>query len=129
MIFSSVTEGVIVTAQPQYLEEHSAPAKKEFVFAYHIRIENESPYTVQLLERHWIIFDGHGRTKEVKGTGVIGLQPILKPGDVHEYNSWSPIQSEIGFMRGFYTMLRKEDLIQFQVEIPRFELVVPYISN
>ena len=129
MIVSCVTDGIIVTAQPLYIEKHSNPGASEFVFGYHIRIENESSYTVKLMRRYWNIFDVIGLFKEVKGDGVIGQQPVLAPGESHEYDSWVALQSKMGYMEGHYELDRLEDQKSFLVRIPRFELIVPCLLN
>jgi len=123
MSFTATTQGIVVTAEPHYQTRYSRPKDDHYVFSYHIRIENQSPYTVKLMRRHWIIFDGVGIRKEVKGEGVIGEQPILEPGASHYYTSWCPLESEIGFMEGWYFMERQEDGIEIEVNIPRFELI------
>ena len=87
----------------------------QFVFAYNISIENHSEKTVQLLRRHWIIKDSNGITKEVKGDGVIGEQPIIQPNRIHEYGSWAKIESEIGKMYGSYLMQDTDTKKEFEV--------------
>ncbi len=129
MIVSCVTEGIIVTAQPRFVTKRAGPGMVKHIFSYHIRIENESSYTVQLKKRHWIIFDTIGQISEVKGDGVIGKQPVLAQGEVHEYDSWSTLISEIGYMEGHYLLERKENGSSFLAKIPRFQLIVPYRLN
>ncbi len=100
-----------------------------FQFAYQITIENFSDYQVQLLHRHWYIIDGQGQKREVEGEGVVGKQPLLMPGESHQYISGCHLTVDMGKMRGTYTFERKSDGKLFEVEIPEFELIAPYRSN
>lgn len=99
------------------------------MFAYRITISNEGDFTVKLLKRHWYITDLAIAKTEVKGDGVVGLQPVLEPGESHQYVSCCVIESEIGQMYGSYTMERQIDGRKFEVKIPKFNLIVPYRSN
>lgn len=117
-----VTNGVRVEVRSRYLPEESSPGDHQYVFAYDVRITNENPEIVQLLHRHWIITDALGRVDEVKGPGVIGRQPRLRPGETHEYSSFCPLPTPFGSMRGFYKMMRDSGEI-FEVEVPLFSLV------
>jgi len=129
MTFTATTQGIVVTAEPHYQPRYSKPEEGHHVFSYYIRIENQSPYTVQLLSRHWKIFDGIGQHRVVEGEGVIGEQPIIGTGSSHYYTSWCPIQGDLGSMQGWFSVERQEDGISVQVEIPCFELIVPYRLN
>ena len=100
-----------------------------FLFSYHISIDNKSEYVVQLLRRHWYIFDSCGEYREVEGEGVVGEYPILAPGDVYEYESACNLTTEIGKMSGTYLMERKIGKVPFKVRIPEFELIVPHKLN
>ena len=124
-MYAESTKGVTVTAQPIYLEEQSSPGEHRFVWAYQIRIENQSPETVQLLTRHWRITDAQGRVQEVRGDGVVGEQPILEPGQTFEYTSGCPLSTPSGFMVGSYGMVTAEGGI-FDVAIPAFSLDSPH---
>lgn len=126
---SEVTEGVKVTVMTEYQPDYSNPDQKHFVFTYKIRIENHSENTVKLLRRHWLIFDANGGAREVEGEGVVGLQPILEPGEIHEYVSGCNLRTDIGKMTGSYLMERIIDEKQFRVVIPSFSLIVPYRLN
>jgi ApaG protein len=123
------TNGITVSVFPNYLSDHSNPAHGIFIFSYTILIENGSPYTVQLLRRRWVIFDSNNTTREVTGDGVVGMQPTLAPGQIHEYSSFCELRTNIGRMEGQYTMLRLSDDALFEVEIPAFQLVPPYHLN
>ncbi len=124
-----ITKGIRVSVETIYQSAYSRPLEGKFVFSYHIIIENLSVDTVQLLRRHWLIFDSTGLMRQVEGEGVIGQQPVLAPGESHQYASWSPINTEIGKMRGSYTFIRERDGKEFQVAIPEFQLVVPFKMN
>lgn len=106
----------------RYIAEESSPGENQYIFAYDIRIINENPEIIQLLHRHWIITDALGRVEEVKGPGVIGRQPRLRPGEAHEYSSFCPLPTPFGSMRGSYRMMRDSGEI-FDVEVPLFSLV------
>lgn len=126
---TEITEGVKVTVATEYQPEYSSPAQEHYVFTYKISIENCSEYTVQLLRRHWHIHDSNGSIREVEGEGVIGLQPVLEPGEIHEYVSGCNLKTNIGKMKGTYLMERIVDGKLFRVRIPEFTMVVPYRLN
>ncbi len=115
------TEGIRVTVRPVYLREHSEPAQSHHVFAYFVRIENVGKLAAQLLTRRWLIHDSAGEDTEVIGDGVVGDQPVLMPGGVHEYQSFCVLKSGEGFMEGHYGFLR-QDGVPFDAAIPRFIL-------
>ncbi len=126
---AKITEGVKVTVETNYQPEYSNPANAHFMFAYRVIIENLSDYTVQLLSRHWDIFDSNGTLREVEGEGVVGIQPILDPGQTHEYVSGCNLKTEMGKMSGTYTFRRMSDNKKFPVTIPEFELICPFKMN
>ncbi|WP_027000904.1 Co2+/Mg2+ efflux protein ApaG [Eisenibacter elegans] len=126
---TQVSEGIKISVLTQYQADYSSPQQFHYVFTYRIRIENESPHTVQLLRRHWYIYDANGTLKEVEGEGVVGQQPILEPGDVYEYVSGCNLRTGMGKMRGNYLMERILDGKSFRATIPEFTLVVPYLLN
>ncbi len=126
---SKVTDGVKVTVLTEYQPDYSNPGQDHYVFTYKILIENHSEHTVKLLRRHWLIYDANGTVREVEGEGVVGLQPILEPGDLHEYVSGCNLRTDIGKMAGTYLMERILDGRQFRVIIPAFSLIVPYRLN
>jgi ApaG protein len=115
---------ISVSAIAQYLAEQSSPEERRFVFTYQITIANVGLNTTQLLHRHWYITDANGNTEEVEGDGVIGEQPVLRPGESFEYSSGCVLTTPFGSMRGSYTM-RTEDNGEFEAEIPEFFLVGP----
>jgi ApaG protein len=126
---TKTTEGVKVTVTTNYLPDYSSPVQQHYVFAYKISIENNSEFTVKLLRRHWFIHDATGVVREVEGEGVVGQQPVLEPGDSHEYVSGCNLKTGLGKMRGTYLMERMVDGKQFKVTIPEFTLIVPYKLN
>ena len=126
---TEVTSGVKVSVETFYVSEQSVPRTKKFVFAYRISIENRSEHTIQLLRRHWFIFDSCGSINEVEGEGVVGEQPVISPGDTFRYTSGCHLQSEAGSMKGFYTMHRTDGGRKFKVVIHEFQMIVPYKLN
>lgn len=126
---TKTTEGVKVTVTTNYLPDYSSPVQQHYVFAYKISIENNSEFTVKLLRRHWYIHDATGVMREVEGEGVVGQQPILEPGESHEYVSGCNLKTGLGKMRGTYLMERMVDGKKFDVTIPEFNLIVPYKLN
>lgn len=126
---TEITEGVKVSVETNFQPEYSSPVQSHYVFSYRILIENHSHYTVQLLRRHWLICDAQGATREVEGEGVIGEQPILEPGETHEYVSGCNLKTELGKMKGSYLMERIVDGKNFRVNIPEFVMVVPFKLN
>jgi ApaG protein len=126
---TEVTEGVKVTVVTEFQPDYSSPAQNHYVFTYHITIENNSQYTVKLLRRHWFISDAGFPTREVEGEGVVGKQPVLEPGDTHQYVSGCNLKSGIGKMHGTYLMDRMVDGKNFFVTIPEFNMIVPHRFN
>ena len=124
-----ITNGIRVSVRPQYQPAHSRPVAQEYLFSYHIVIENCGPDPVQLLHRHWLITDGVGFVEEVRGEGVIGQQPTLDPGDLHAYDSWCPLHTPLGHMEGSYTFVNLRTRIHFQAAIPRFQLAAWEVLN
>lgn len=124
-MFSKVTHSIKVTASPQFLDQHSEPDEDHFVWAYTIQLENNGEETVQLLNRHWKITDAHGLTQEVRGQGVIGEQPVLKPGEAFRYTSGTALGTSSGIMLGEYEMENPQGQ-RFSIEVPAFSLDSPY---
>jgi ApaG protein len=123
-MYTATTRAISVTVKPQYLPDQSEPNKAQFVWAYQVRIENKGDTAVQLRSRHWKITDGLGRLQEVKGPGVVGKTPRLRPGEVFEYTSGSSLSTSSGFMGGTYQMV-SESGENFDIEIPTFSLDTP----
>lgn len=123
-MYEAVTRNIRVTVQPRFLQEESSPADSRYFFAYAVEITNLGAARVQLKTRYWKIIDGHGRTQEVRGAGVVGQQPVLGPGDTFTYTSGCPLETPNGTMEGLYTMV-DGDGDSFTVDIPTFSLDVP----
>ena len=123
-MYEATTRAIRVSVRPQYLPDQSDPADSQYVWAYHVRIENQGIDTVQLRSRHWRITDGLGRLQEVRGLGVIGKTPMLRPGEVFEYTSGTPLSTSSGIMSGTYQMV-SETGEKFDIEIPAFSLDTP----
>jgi len=119
--YTSTTEGIRITVRPVYMDGQSDVFQRKFVFAYFIRIENNSSQTVQLMRRQWFIRHSSGRTEEVEGEGVVGKQPVIRPGEAHEYNSYCILETLEGSMEGTYLMQREHGE-SFRVTIPKFTL-------
>jgi ApaG protein len=124
-VSDAVTHGVRVEVMARYSPENSRPQQGEWVFQYTVRITNQGSETVQLISRHWLIMDAAEQTKEVKGLGVVGEQPVLEPGESFQYSSWCPLETPIGAMRGTYQMVRTSGE-QFDIEIAPFGLKARY---
>ncbi len=120
-VYVATTAGITVTAHPVYLDGQSDMMHKKFVFAYFIRIANNTDEPVRLMRRHWFIFDSHGEKKEVEGEGVVGKQPLILPDEAHTYNSFSILETFEGAMEGTFLMQRVNGE-KFKVAIPRFVL-------
>jgi ApaG protein len=125
-MFKATTDGIEIEASPAFLHAQSNPADGRFVWAYTIIIRNLGEETVQLLERYWRITDAAGVTQEVRGAGVIGQQPVLKPGESFTYTSAAPLAQASGLMSGRYTFRRLSDDERFDAEIPAFPLDSPH---
>jgi ApaG protein len=119
--YEATTENITITVRPLYLDGQSDAIAKKFVFAYFIRIENNSHEPVQLLRRHWFIRNSADELREVEGDGVVGQQPIIRPGNGHEYNSYCILDTFEGTMEGTYLMRRPNGEL-FYVVVPRFTL-------
>ena len=123
-MYSAITRNIAVSVAPFYLEDRSDPAENRYVWGYRITIDNQSDEPVKLLSRYWQITDGIGRVEEVRGSGVVGDQPDLNPGDSYQYTSGCPLSTPSGFMVGRYTMRSKRGEL-FDVDIPAFSLDLP----
>ncbi|MGZ3742885.1 MAG: Co2+/Mg2+ efflux protein ApaG [Pseudobdellovibrionaceae bacterium] len=118
------TPHIQVAATSYYVPAESRPEQNYHFFSYKIRITNTGSCPAQLMSRHWFITDGQGRTEEVRGPGVVGLQPKIQPGQTFEYESACPLNSSSGTMKGSYEMASEEGH-KFNVEIPEFYLISP----
>ena len=122
----ATTLGVRVQVRARYSAEHSDPQRSHWFFLYTIRIANEGDQPVQLLTRHWVITDATGHVEEVRGPGVVGVQPRLEPGEHFEYTSGCPLQTPFGSMEGSFQMVTEEEDGGFDAEVARFELREPH---
>ena len=129
VMVTEVTEGIKVSVETEYQAAYSSPSQYHYVFTYRISIENNSEYTIQLLRRHWYIHDAGFNQREVEGEGVVGQQPILEPGQSHQYVSGCNLKSGIGKMVGTYLMERIVDGSRLQINIPEFTMVAPLRLN
>ncbi len=131
-MISLTTQDVTISAESTYQRQYSEPSKRQYVYAYRIRIENNSPRPVQLLSRAWEVIDATGARRLVEGEGVVGQQPTILPGQHHEYTSWVQFETPIGAMQGSYVMKREDRFGHgelFQVEVPKFVHVAPEMLN
>jgi len=119
---------VTVSSQTQYVAEQSDEESGRFVFAYTMTIRNQGSLPAQLVSRHWIITDGRNQVQEVRGLGVVGAQPLIKPGESYEYTSGTAIATPVGTMKGSYQMVA-EDGTRFDAQIPEFTLSVPRVLH
>ena len=122
--YRAITRGIAVSVEPTYLEANSSPVNTQYFWAYRVTIENQGRETVQLLSRHWMITNARGELTEVKGSGVMGKQPLLEPGESHTYTSGAPLNTPWGMMGGSYQM-ESDSGERFDVEIPTFSLDSP----
>jgi ApaG protein len=121
-MYAEETHGILVVAEPQYLEGESRPEESLFGFSYKITLAKRGTESVQLVSRHWVITDGKGTVREVKGEGVVGQQPVLKPGESFQYSSFSTLPTPTGNMRGSYDFKNTKDGSMLRVRIPLFFL-------
>ena len=126
--YMALTRDIRVLVDPAYLEDRSDPEAHQFVWSYTIEIRNEGSPIVQLKERYWKIIDANGKIEHVRGAGVVGEQPIINPGEVFEYTSGCPLETDSGFMVGRYTMESPQNGT-FDIDIPAFALDLPSIRR
>lgn len=124
-MYSATTRSIQITVQPTFLEDQSSPTDDHYVWAYQVQIENQGEEVVTLKNRYWRITDSLGRVQEVRGAGVVGEQPTLKPGESFEYTSGTPLATPSGIMNGSYEM-ETEGGEHFDVQIPAFSLDSPH---
>ncbi|MEO1049484.1 MAG: Co2+/Mg2+ efflux protein ApaG [Bacteroidota bacterium] len=126
---TEITQGIKVSVETEYQPSYSSPSQYHYVFTYRITIENQSEYTIKLLRRHWYIHDANTARREVEGEGVVGQQPVMEPGQSHQYVSGCNLKSGVGKMLGTYLMERIVDGKNFEVKIPEFTMIVPFKNN
>ena len=126
---SLITKGIRVSVEAQFEPDYSDLNVDKYVFSYRVHIQNLSNDTVQLLSRKWKIFDMAGTIREVEGEGVVGQQPVLRPGESHEYQSWCPLSTPMGYMEGKFFMEVYGQDEPLEVRVPRFKLTAPFAMN
>jgi len=126
---TEITEGVKVSVEVEYQSEYSSPSQYHYVFTYRVTIENNSDKTIQVLTREWYIQDVGYRLREVAGEGIVGQQPIIEPGNTHQYVSGCNLKSGIGTMYGSYGIERLMDGKQLTISIPKFQMIAPFKLN
>lgn len=124
-----ITKGIKIAVKTKFNGVSYRDNTLYYVFAYFITIENNSPKTVQLTSRFWIIYDSLNKTEVVAGKGVVGQTPVLRPKEHYSYSSGCFLSSSIGAMNGYFTMLNTNTLEEFKVPIPTFQLAAPLLSN
>ncbi len=124
-MYSHTSQDIRITVEPYYLDDQSSPSDDHYVWAYHVKIENVGEVAVQLINRYWRITDANGQIQEVRGSGVVGKQPVLDPGESFEYTSGTPLGTPSGIMVGSYEMETRSGE-RFDVEIPAFSLDSPH---
>ena len=117
-----------IEVETSYLEDQSEPGDQRFVFSYTITIRNEGEVPARLTHRHWIITDANGKVQEVRGEGVVGEKPYLKPGQGFRYSSGAVLETPVGAMQGSYQMIA-DDGLKFEAPIPAFRLAIPGVLN
>jgi ApaG protein len=127
-MYSARTRDIVVTVEPFFLPDRSDASASRYVWAYRVTIDNQSEQTVRLVSRYWQITNGVGHVDEVRGAGVVGDQPELRPGDSYQYTSGCPLTTPSGFMVGRYTMRGTRDEM-FDIDIPPFSLDLPNESR
>src|SRR6267378_7164928 len=127
-MYQAVTRNIAVTVSPRFMPERSSSEESRYFWAYTIEIRNGGDRTVQLKTRHWVITDGVGQKQEVRGAGVVGEEPVLKPGENFEYTSGVPLPTPSGFMVGTYGMVTEAGE-PFDIDIPAFSLDLPQGSR
>ena len=127
-MIDSRKNNIRVNVETQYIEEQSSPEQNYFVFAYTITIKNQGQNTAQLLTRHWVITDSNHKVQEVRGDGVVGEQPVLKPGEQFVYTSGTMLETSVGTMKGSYQM-ESDDGFKFDAPIQEFVLSAPRILH
>ena len=119
---------IMIAVKTAYLADQSDPSRNQYVFAYTITLANTGAVAAQLISRHWIITDAEHQVQEVKGAGVVGQQPVLRPGESFEYTSGTSLSTAVGTMRGTYRMVAEDGHV-FDADIPLFTLAVPRVLH
>ncbi len=126
---TEITEGVKVSVEAEYQPEYSSPSQYHYVFTYRVTIENNSDKTIQVLTREWFIQDIGHSLRKVAGEGIVGQQPVIEPGNTHQYVSGCNLKSGIGSMTGHYGIERLMDGKKLTISIPKFQMIAPFKLN
>ncbi len=126
---SQITKGIKISVQTRFEGSYFKNHKIHFAFSYTITIDNQSKDMVQLISRHWQVFDALSSEEIVDGEGVVGKKPVIKPGESHSYTSGSLLTSPLGAMKGYFTMINFTSTRKFKVTIPNFKLSAPFALN
>ncbi|MDR2222081.1 MAG: Co2+/Mg2+ efflux protein ApaG [Flavobacteriaceae bacterium] len=129
MIVRNGAKGVVVNVQQRYEGNFMKGENFRYTFSYRITITNNTSKTIQIIKRRWTIVDALNLTEVVEGDGIVGVQPILEPGETHEYQSGCVLHSHFGMLHGNYTVLSVTDEVEFKVQIPRFKLIATFALN
>ena len=127
-VSDAITRGVRIQVECDYLDEESSPENHHYLFSYHVTVSNHSEQAVQLVSRHWVITNADGKREEVKGLGVVGAQPLIRPGESFTYSSYCPLDTPVGSMQGTYQMVAADEE-EFDAVIAPFTLAVPGMLN
>ena len=128
-MISKISEGIKISVETYYQPDYSNPVNSEYMFAYRITIENNNAFPVKLLSRKWHIYDSNGSMREVEGEGVVGVQPVISPGESYQYISGCNLRTDMGKMHGTYLMENINSKKTFDVIIPAFEMSTPFKMN
>ncbi len=128
-MITQITQGIKISVFTSFEGTYFKNYKINFAFSYQITIENNSKDTVQLISRHWKIFDSLNQKEIIDGEGVVGQKPVLRPGEKHNYSSGCLLSSSFGAMNGFFKMINFITTRNFQVEVPTFKLNTPFALN
>ncbi len=124
-----ISEGMKVSVETFYQPDYSNPIQSEYMFAYRVTLENKNSFPVKLHRRYWHIIDSNGSHREVEGEGVVGMQPVLQPGETYQYVSGCSLRTELGRMTGYYEMENLYSKHMFSVSIPSFDMFAPFKGN
>jgi ApaG protein len=126
---TALTSGIKISVKCNFEERFSKPENGVYLFSYTISIENQNSFPIQLIKRHWYIYDSSTNRREVEGEGVIGVQPVIRPGEIYCYNSSCDFTTDTGKMFGYYVMKNLNSDEEFKVNIPSFMMIVPHRLN
>jgi len=126
---TALSSGIKISVKCNFEDRFSKPENGLFLFSYKITLENRNSFPIQLMKRHWYIYDSSTKRREVEGEGVIGVQPVIQPGETYSYNSSCDFTTDTGKMYGYYMMQNLDSKEEFKVNIPSFVMIVPHRLN